>query len=145
MSVSEPARHHLYEAARTGHWDDDAAEALMSLLPPVGWADVATKQDLRALEDSLRGEIAELRGEVRGTLRGEIGGLRGELCGEIGGLRGEIGGLHGEIGELRAEMHREIGLVRSDLAHQTRTMLFSLVGLLIAGAGVARGTAQLVS
>ena len=134
MSVSEPARHHLYEAARTGHWDDGAAEALMSLLPPVGWADVATKQDLRALEDSLRGE---LRGEI-GGLHGEIGGLRGEMRAEIGGLRGELGGL-------RAELHREIGLVRSDLAHQTRTMLFSLIGLLIAGAGVAIGTAQLVS
>ena len=115
MSVSEPARHHLYEAARTGRWDDNAAEALMSLLPPVGWADVATKHDLRALEDSLRGEIAQLRGE-----------------------------LHGEVGGLRAELHREIGLVRSDLAHQTRTMLLSLVGLLIAGAGVAIGSAQLV-
>jgi hypothetical protein len=123
MSVSEPARHHLYEAARTGDWDDGAAEALMSLLPPVGWADVATKQDLRALEDS----------------------LRGELRGEIGETRAEIGRLRGELGGLRAELHREIGLVRSDLAHQTRTMLLSLIGLLIAGAGVAIGTAQLVS
>jgi hypothetical protein len=116
MSASEPARHHLYEAARTGRWDDEAAEALMSLLPPVGWADVATKQDLRALEDSLRGDIAELRGETRGA-----------------------------IGDLRAEMHHEIGLVRSEIAQQTRTILLSLVGFLIGGAGVAIGTAQLIS
>jgi hypothetical protein len=123
MSVSEPARHHLYEAARTGDWDDQPAEALMSLLPPVGWADVATKQDLRALEDSLRGEIAELRGEMLG--------LGGEL--------------RGEIGNLRPEMHHEIGLVRTDIAQQTRTILLSLVGFLIGGADVAIGTAQVVS
>jgi ABC-type phosphate transport system auxiliary subunit len=63
---------------------------------------------------------------------------------ELGELRGEFGELRGELGGLRAELHREVGLVRSDLAHQTRTMLLSLIELLIAGAGVAIGTAQLV-
>lgn len=72
---------------------------------PVGWADVATKQDLRALEAALRGEIAVLRGEL----------------------------------------HHELGLVRSDMAHQTRTFVLSVAGLMVAGAGVALATAQLVS
>ena len=31
----------------------DEGITLMELLPPVGWADVATKQDLRALEDRM--------------------------------------------------------------------------------------------
>ena len=31
----------------------DEGITLMELLPPVGWADVATKQDLRALEDHM--------------------------------------------------------------------------------------------
>jgi hypothetical protein len=30
---------------------------MMSLLPPVGWADVATKKDLEALEARLMGQI----------------------------------------------------------------------------------------
>jgi hypothetical protein len=32
---------------------DDAGTTLMEMLPPVGWADVATKQDLLSLETRL--------------------------------------------------------------------------------------------
>jgi len=49
MSVDERARHELHAAAREALGDDPAA-TLMSLLPPAGWADVATKTDLADLE-----------------------------------------------------------------------------------------------
>lgn len=55
MAVDERARHELYV------WLEQAAgreraDTLMSLLPPVGWADVATKRDLDGLADRLRAE-----------------------------------------------------------------------------------------
>ena len=44
----------------------DEADTLMSLLPPVGWADVATKQDLAHLEIRIKGELhAELLHSTR--------------------------------------------------------------------------------
>ncbi len=49
MTVDERGRLQLAEAARRA-LRDEAGITLMELLPPVGWADVATKQDLAQLE-----------------------------------------------------------------------------------------------
>ena len=60
MVLDERARHELFlrlEAAL----GPESAETLMEMLPPVGWADVATKRDLDALRHQL---LADLRGEL---------------------------------------------------------------------------------
>ncbi len=133
MAVDEAARHQLYRSLEST-LGPEPTSTLMSLLPPVGWADVATRQDLHALENGLRSEIAELRAEMHR----EISGVRGE----ISGVRGEIAGVRGEIGELRAEMHREISGVRGEISgvrgeiaelraemHTTiRNAVFSMIG-----------------
>ncbi|MEX0663334.1 MAG: hypothetical protein WD598_01035 [Acidimicrobiia bacterium] len=48
MAIDETRRYELHEAARRT-LGDKPGDALMELLPPVGWADVATKQDLHTL------------------------------------------------------------------------------------------------
>ena len=52
MSIDEARRLMLHDTARE-HWTPEAALALMEMLPPTGWADVATRQQLEALEDRL--------------------------------------------------------------------------------------------
>lgn len=85
LDVDEAARHRLYtRLAET--LGEQPTSTLMSLLPPVGWAYVATKDDLRSLESSLRGEMAQLRSE----LRGEMGELRGEVATDIAGLESRL-------------------------------------------------------
>ncbi len=49
MSISERDRHELYLAVEDTI-GTERADTMMALLPPVGWADVATKHDLAALE-----------------------------------------------------------------------------------------------
>lgn len=69
MAVDEAARHQLYTRLEET-LGTDPTSTLMSLLPPVGWADVATKDDLRTLESTLRGEMTELRGLVAMDIAG---------------------------------------------------------------------------
>ena len=71
MSISNADRHDLHNALGELLGEREA-NTLMEHLPPVGWADVATKRDLDHLESQLRGdfraEIAELRAEVRSDI-----------------------------------------------------------------------------
>lgn len=61
---------------------------------------LATKDDLRALEQRLLDDIGKLRSEVRS----ELAEVRSEVRSEMAGLRTEMAALHGEVGILRADM-----------------------------------------
>ncbi|MCY3911404.1 MAG: hypothetical protein OXF99_07800 [bacterium] len=55
---------------------EEEAETLMESLPPVVWSQLATKDDLAALEERLR---AEMNGQFA-LLRGEFVGQKGEFA-----------------------------------------------------------------
>jgi hypothetical protein len=57
--ITEESRHRLYQRLEELLGRDEAA-TLMEHLPPVGWADVATKRDLEHLGSTLRLEIENL-------------------------------------------------------------------------------------
>ena len=82
MSIDERARHELH-ARLDELLGPEPAGTLMSYLPPVGWADVATKRDLDALADSL-----EHRFEA--TLYRELGTLRSEIATSLDGIRSDM-------------------------------------------------------
>ena len=63
MSITEASRFQLRTAIGQ-ILDEEAADTLMELLPPVGWADVATKTDLHYLRD----EMQHLRNELKGDM-----------------------------------------------------------------------------
>ena len=56
MAVSEESRHRLYSKLELVLGSEEAT-VLMEHLPPVGWADVATKRDLDALEARIGGRF----------------------------------------------------------------------------------------
>jgi len=57
MWIDEGRRLALADAAKQA-LGDEAGVTLMALLPPVGWADVATKLDLAALEQRMNANFA---------------------------------------------------------------------------------------
>jgi hypothetical protein len=68
MAVNERTRHALHEAARRTLGGEEAV-TLMELLPPAGWADVATKHDLELRLDALETRfVGELQRQVNRLL-----------------------------------------------------------------------------
>ena len=63
MAVDERGRLQLADAAKRA-FGDDAGITLMELLPPVGWADVATKHDLDVRFDALDGRMGRLESRM---------------------------------------------------------------------------------
>jgi hypothetical protein len=71
VAIDERRRLALHEAAR-GTWGAEMAATFLEMLPPAGWGDVATRQQMTALEDRLtmRIEASEhrLRAEMAESL-----------------------------------------------------------------------------
>lgn len=103
MTIDERSRHDLHRRLDEVLGPKEAT-VLMEHLPPVGWADVATKADLahlqqqvslevHAVELRMRAEMADLRTETRtgmADLRTEMANLRTDMVGAFAAFRDEI-------------------------------------------------------
>ena len=94
----------------------EEASTLMSHLPLVTWDQVATKEDLRALEANLRAEISV----SASGLRTEMADLRTEMADLRTEVRTELAGVRTEMAHLRTDLRTEIS---DAITRQTRSML----------------------
>ncbi len=122
MAVSERQRHALHEWARTAA-SEEVAETLMELLPPVGWADVATKRDLDHLEARL-----EVRFERMDARFDRMEARLGAVEDGFGAVEDGFGAMEGR---LLLEVHREL-----------RQHTYWIMAALWAAVGVAVGLSQ---
>jgi len=75
MAIDERARHRLFLKLEEMFGPEDAA-TMMEHLPPVGWADVATRHDVEREFEHVRAELlsmeARIKAEMTSTIRGEM-------------------------------------------------------------------------
>jgi hypothetical protein len=153
MVVDERSRHELFQQLERT-LGEEAAATLMEHLPPVGWADVATRRDLDGLRAEMqagftlarqeaKAEIAGVRAEITGVrdeVRAEIAGLHAEIAGVRDGVQTEIAGVRGEMNGLRADFRGEINAATTA---QTRTIMFSMLGAILGHGGLVLAALQL--
>ena len=147
MSVSEIERRQLHKEVEK-IMSDDSAAVLMRLLPPVGWNDFATKQDLETLgkfmqlgfnnsllemRNDMSSEFVSLRKEmytefaaVRSEMNIEFAAVRSELRHEVDGLRKEMN--EGFL-DLRKEMNAGFLNLRKEMNNQTHRMFMAMLGI----------------
>ncbi len=116
MSIDDRSRQELFQRLDEA-LGPKAAEVLMAHLPPVGWADVATKHDLAALEEhmNMRFDGMEERTNMRFV----------EVDERFSTLQGFL--------EERIEKveERVIGRIHAEVAAQSRTMIFAMMSLIL--------------
>jgi len=71
MAIDERTRHQLFLRLEEVLGDEEA-NTLMEHLPPVGWADVATKRDLDELEARLGLRLELVENRTTSNLRAEM-------------------------------------------------------------------------
>jgi hypothetical protein len=71
MALDERARHELFLRLEQV-LGPESAETLMEMMPPVGWADVATKRDLDALEERMDLRFAAMEHKLMAGFRAEL-------------------------------------------------------------------------
>jgi len=124
---TEAGRHRLYETIKE-QWGEQNADELMSYLPPVGWADVATKGDLDALRVATKQDLETLRVATKQ---------------DLDALR--IATKH-ELAILSAELRAKIDHLRSDIDKDSKIQLRWIVGaVLTAQAGTITAFALFVN
>jgi hypothetical protein len=126
LSISERDRHRLHTKAGEA-MGADAADTLMSYLPPVGWADVATKRDLDALEErmDLRFQLVDQRFD------------------QVDRRFEEVARRFEEVDRRFDSLH-DIFATKAELAEQTRTILLGVGALNLTFGGLAVAIVQLM-
>ena len=112
MAITEDQRHDLYEGL-IEVLGREKATTLMEHLPPVGWADVATKRDLDHQSEVSRRDLEIAMGTLGQEMTTEFAAVRNDMAGEFAAVRNEM-----TLGfaSVRNEMAGEFAGVRSEMA-----------------------------
>ena len=137
MVMTETQRTTLYNQL-TDAIGQEAARTLMEQLPPMGWDQVATKEDVEASEKMLLREIRAGETRVRGELKETEGRLMIQIAdsesrqeARIDETNSRIDETNRELSELKDEVRAGFADLKLALAKQIRWVAAVLLGFAV--------------
>jgi hypothetical protein len=107
MATTEHARHRLYQRLNELIGPDEA-DTLMELLPPTGWADVATKHDLAHHAEMTHARIDALGARTDSGFERLEDMVRAQVQVLDARIGTEVAGVRIELADLRTELHQSL-------------------------------------
>jgi len=125
MSISEQSRHALHSRLEAVLGPDEAT-TLMEHLPPIGWADVATKRDLDNLGAATRRDLDNLGAATTRELDNlQVATMR-DLDNHRVATKRDLDNLEHRLrSDFRADLHSAI---TEAVSGQTRTVVLAVIG-----------------
>ncbi|MBX3283969.1 MAG: hypothetical protein KF703_01355 [Actinobacteria bacterium] len=130
MAITEESRQDLFQLFETTYGREGAL-LIMDFLPPVGWADVATKHDLEMQTELLTRDMKSVRQEAAsgiGSLRQELERTAEVLGRDIEGAKHE---LRAEIAQLEVRLLTAFGSFRDEVHAERRAMSRAVILALV--------------
>jgi CHAD domain-containing protein len=157
MTIDERSRHELYLRLEES-LGAEAANTMMEHLPPVGWADVATKRDLDVLAAATKRDLEALSAATKRDLEAlavstktEIAALSAATKRDIDALaastKTDIDALAAKTDALAVSTKKDLELAKADilgtlhaeLTSQTRAMFLAIVTIVLTMSGLSFG------
>jgi hypothetical protein len=165
--LNERRRHLLYEEVKEV-LSVDSADELMAALPPVGWADVATKADLGVIRSEMDGRFNGMEGrmtagfaqvdgrfaqvdgrfdEMEGRMTAGFAQVEGRMTAGFARVDGRFAQVDGRFAELDGRLEGLSGQLVGEIAKAKDSMrvwtIATLITLILGMAGVAISILQL--
>lgn len=137
MAVDERSRHELYRRLEEV-LGPDAATTLIEHLPPVGWADVATKNDLAGLEQRMDLRFARVEGRFD-SIDERFNAVNERFTAMDDRITAATSDLQATF---EHEMRLQSESFGQQLRSQTTTMVFGLVSVVLTMAALAFALAR---
>ena len=138
MAISEASRHEM-RVKLEEVLGAQVANTVMEHLPPVGWADVATKRDLDAVQVLMKRDLDRMQVLVKR----DLDALQVLVRHDLDALQVLFEGrLDAQSGLFEARLDAGVSRVAAELAERLRTQTLVLCTTLIAGMGVVAALAR---
>ena len=111
---------------------EEEAEVLMESLPPFDWHQLATKKDLSVLEGKIEANKAAIEASeerLRTEMDAGFANIRTEMDGKFAKVDAGFAKVDAEFAKVDAEFTKLRGDMALQFARQTRTMVFTMLGV----------------